>query len=48
VSEKVLGALVRMGFKRADARRAVEQARLCEVEPLLEPMLRATLAILTP
>ncbi|MBK9000953.1 MAG: HNH endonuclease [Myxococcales bacterium] len=48
VSEKVLGALVRMGFKRADARRAVEQARMREVEPLLEPMLRATLAILTP
>ncbi|MBK8996729.1 MAG: HNH endonuclease [Myxococcales bacterium] len=48
VSEKVLGALVRMGFKRADARRAVEQARLREVKPLLEPMLRATLAILTP
>jgi len=48
VSEKVLGALVRMGFKRADARRAVEQARVREVEPLLEPMLRATLAILTP
>ncbi|GMV27810.1 MAG: hypothetical protein AMXMBFR58_38410 [Phycisphaerae bacterium] len=48
VSEKVLGALVRMGFKRADARRAVEQARLLEVEPLLEPMFRATLAILTP
>ncbi len=48
VSEKVLGALVRMGFKRADARRAVEQARLREVDPLLEPMFRATLAILTP
>ncbi|MBK9001033.1 MAG: HNH endonuclease [Myxococcales bacterium] len=48
VSEKVLGALVRMGFKRADARRAVEQARMREVKPLLEPMLRATLAILTP
>lgn len=48
VSEKVLGALVRMGFKRADARRALEQIRLRGVEPLLEPMLRATLAILTP
>ena len=48
VSEKVLGALVHSGFKRAEARRALEQVRLRGVEPLLEPMLRAAFAALAP
>lgn len=48
VSEKVLAALVRSGFKRTDARRALEQLRLRGVEPLLEPMLRAAFAALAP
>jgi 5-methylcytosine-specific restriction endonuclease McrA len=48
VSEKVLGALVHSGFKRAEARRAIEQVRLRGVEPLLEPMLRAAFAALAP
>lgn len=48
VSEKVLGALVRSGFKRADARRAVEHVRASGVVPLLEPMLRAAFVALAP
>jgi 5-methylcytosine-specific restriction endonuclease McrA len=48
VYEKVLGALVHVGFKRAEARRAVEHVRLGGVEPLLEPMLRRALTALTP
>jgi 5-methylcytosine-specific restriction endonuclease McrA len=48
VSEKVLGALVHSGFKRTEARRALEQVRSRGVEPLLEPMLRAAFAALAP
>jgi 5-methylcytosine-specific restriction endonuclease McrA len=48
VSEKVLGALVHSGFKRTEARRALDQVRSRGVEPLLEPMLRAAFAALAP
>lgn len=48
VSEKVLGALVHSGFKRSEARRALEQVRSRGVEPLLEPMLRAAFTALAP
>ncbi len=47
-SEKIQSALVRLGFRTAKARRAVEQARARGVEPGLEPLLRAALAELTP
>ena len=47
-SEKIQAALVRLGFRTAKARRAVEQARARGVEPGLEPLLRAALAELTP
>ncbi|MBK7585253.1 MAG: HNH endonuclease [Myxococcales bacterium] len=48
VFEKVRSALVLSGFKRAQARHAVEQVRLRGVEPRAEPLLRAAIAVLTP
>ncbi|MBK7582331.1 MAG: HNH endonuclease [Myxococcales bacterium] len=48
VFEKVRSALVLSGFKRAQARHAVEQVRLRGVEPRVEPLLRAAVAVLTP
>ena len=48
VFEKVRSRLVRLGFKRAEARAAVEQVRMREVEPRPEPLLRAAIAVLTP
>jgi Holliday junction resolvasome RuvABC DNA-binding subunit len=48
VFEKVLAALVRSGFKRPEARRAVEQVGMRGVDPRPEPVLRAALTVLTP
>ena len=48
VFEKVLAALLHSGFKRHEARRALEQVRSLGVEPQLEPVLRGALAVLTP
>ncbi|MBK7582985.1 MAG: hypothetical protein IPI67_22665 [Myxococcales bacterium] len=47
VFEKVRSALVLSGFKRAQARHALEQVRLRGVEPRVEPLLRAAIAALT-
>jgi hypothetical protein len=46
--EKVLLALVQMGFHRSLARRALGEALLAGVEPAAEPLLRVALALLTP
>jgi hypothetical protein len=48
VFEKVLAALLHSGFKRHEARRALEHVRALGVEPRLEPVLRGALAVLTP
>ena len=48
VFDKVLAALVRSGFKRPEARRALEQVGMRGVEPRPEPVLRAALTVLTP
>ncbi|MBK7581546.1 MAG: HNH endonuclease [Myxococcales bacterium] len=48
VFEKVRSALVLSGFKRAQARQAVEHVRLRGIEPRVEPLLRAAIAVLTP
>ncbi|MBK7581209.1 MAG: HNH endonuclease [Myxococcales bacterium] len=48
VFEKVRSALVLSGFKRAQARQAVDQVRGRGVEPRVEPLLRAAIAVLTP
>ncbi|MBK7579273.1 MAG: HNH endonuclease [Myxococcales bacterium] len=48
VFEKVRSALVLSGFKRAQARHAVEHVRLRGIEPRVEPLLRAAIAVLTP
>ncbi|MBK7585234.1 MAG: HNH endonuclease [Myxococcales bacterium] len=47
VFEKVRSALVLSGFKRAQARHAVEHVRLRGIEPRVEPLLRAAIAVLT-
>lgn len=47
VFEKVRSGLVRLGFKRAQAERAVQQLRVRGVEPRPEPLLRAAIAVLT-
>ena len=48
VYEKVLFALVHMGFKRKQALRAVEHLRLREVDPRPDLLLRAAISVLTP
>ncbi|MBI3200745.1 MAG: hypothetical protein HYZ29_04310 [Myxococcales bacterium] len=48
VFEKVLAALTHSGFKRREARRAVEEVCRRGVEPRPEPVLRAALAVLVP
>lgn len=47
VHDKAALALEHIGFKRSDARRAVEKVRAQEVEPRLELVFRAALAVLT-
>lgn len=46
--DKVLFALVHMGFKRKAARQALEQVRARGVEPQHQPLLRAALSVLCP
>jgi hypothetical protein len=48
VFEKVRSALVLSGFKRTQARQAVEHVRRRGIEPRVEPLLRAAIAVLTP
>ncbi|MBK7579612.1 MAG: hypothetical protein IPI67_05325 [Myxococcales bacterium] len=48
VFEKVRSAPMLSGFKRAQARQAVEHVRLRGIEPRVEPLLRAAIAVLTP
>jgi len=46
--EKAVTGLVRMGFAKPAARRAIAELRARGVEPSVEPLLREALALLTP